>query len=39
MKKQLLCVALCATMVLASSLPAFAAKTLEEPSKEIFKND
>ena len=34
MKKQLLCAALCATMVLASSLPAFAAKTLEEPSKE-----
>lgn len=32
MKKQLLCAALCATMVLASSLPAFAAKTLEEPA-------
>ena len=31
MKKQLLCAVLCATMVLASSLPAFAAKTLEEP--------
>jgi hypothetical protein len=34
MKKQLICTLLCVSMMLASSLPAFAAKTTTEPLEE-----
>mgnify|MGYP007076754392 CR=1 FL=1 len=34
MKKQLICTLLCVSMLLASSLPAFAAKTTTEPLEE-----
>lgn len=34
MKKQLICALLCASMVLASSIPAFAAKKTKEPLEE-----